>query len=225
MQWLPSGVRSSIAEAEAEAAVRIEGQFRQRAAAVAADRLHWIDCTRGVDSAVAEYARLYDITVLAADQPETEAHLLLHPDRVALMSGRPTLVFPATFAAKEINEHAILAWDGGRSAARALTDAMQVLETKRLVTILTIGDSARRSALPGIDIETVLARHGVPTETVALARDGHSIGRQILDFCAASQAGLLVMGAYEHSKFREDLLGGVTHTVTREADLPILISH
>jgi nucleotide-binding universal stress UspA family protein len=36
---------------------------------------------------------------------------------------------------------------------------------------------------------------------------------------------LLVMGAYEHSKFREDFLGGVTATVLREIEIPVLLSH
>ena len=38
-------------------------------------------------------------------------------------------------------------------------------------------------------------------------------------------AGILVMGAYEHSKFSEDLLGGVTRDILENADLPLLMSH
>jgi nucleotide-binding universal stress UspA family protein len=33
------------------------------------------------------------------------------------------------------------------------------------------------------------------------------------------------MGAYEHSKFSEDLLGGVTQDILERARLPILMSH
>ena len=33
------------------------------------------------------------------------------------------------------------------------------------------------------------------------------------------------MGAYEHSKFSEDLLGGVTRDILENATLPVLMSH
>ncbi|MCP4995312.1 MAG: universal stress protein, partial [Gammaproteobacteria bacterium] len=37
--------------------------------------------------------------------------------------------------------------------------------------------------------------------------------------------GLLVMGAYEHSKFRQSIVGGVTSSVLKKAKIPIIISH
>ena len=51
------------------------------------------------------------------------------------------------------------------------------------------------------------------------------IGATILDACDETGAGLLIMGAYEHSKFSEDLLGGVTRDILEKAQLPVLMSH
>jgi nucleotide-binding universal stress UspA family protein len=34
-----------------------------------------------------------------------------------------------------------------------------------------------------------------------------------------------VLGAYEHSKFREDFLGGVTAEVLEKIKIPVLLSH
>jgi nucleotide-binding universal stress UspA family protein len=46
-----------------------------------------------------------------------------------------------------------------------------------------------------------------------------------LQECKDRGVGLLVMGAYEHSKFREDLFGGVTNEILQECPVPVLLSH
>ena len=38
-------------------------------------------------------------------------------------------------------------------------------------------------------------------------------------------AKLIVMGAYEHSKFSQDIFGGVTHDVVRSSNIPVFMSH
>jgi nucleotide-binding universal stress UspA family protein len=46
---------------------------------------------------------------------------------------------------------------------------------------------------------------------MALARDCH--------------AGLMVSGAYGHSRFRELVLGGVTRELLERAPVPVLLAH
>lgn len=226
LPWMPESIRNSIATAAAEAADQLKERFRDATAAAPADHIHWIDSRGESNATVAEYGRLFDLTILGThEKMGAKEHLELHPDRIALISGRPVLVFPAGHRAEKIVEHAVLAWDGSRAAARAMNDAMQILETKALVTVVTVGKARPEASPPGIDVETALARHGVRTEKAALKESGGSIAHTILDHCAECGAGLLVMGAYEHSKFREDFLGGVTHTVLRETQLPVFLSH
>lgn len=226
LPWMPESIRKSIAAAAAEAASDLEARFREATSAAPDDRVHWIDSRGESNATVAEYGRLFDLTILGAhEEMGAKEHLELHPDRIALVSGRPVLVFPAGHLTEQIVEHAVLAWDGSRAAARALNDAMQILETKSLVTVVTVGKGHAGAEPHGIDVETALARHGVRTDKVTLKESGRSIARTILDHCAKCGAGLLVMGAYEHSKFREDFLGGVTHTVLRETRLPVFLSH
>jgi len=45
-----------------------------------------------------------------------------------------------------------------------------------------------------------------------------------LSRAAAFSADLIVMGAYGHSHLSEWIFGGVTRTVLREAELPVLMS-
>ena len=58
-----------------------------------------------------------------------------------------------------------------------------------------------------------------------LKRHGKSVGYRILEFLDKAKPGCLVMGAYEHSKFRQSIMGGVTSSVLKEAKVPVLISH
>ena len=224
--WIPEDVRESIKTAQAQATRKIEARFKQRTAASSApDKLHWISSPGDSNAKVARYARLFDLTILGrydAIQGEDDE---LHPDIIAMVSGRPVLLVPREFDMSTFNEHAVLAWDGKRAAARALADAMQILKTKSLVTVLTVADEHSESLLPEIDVATSLQRHGVKAEHVNLKRKGKSVSHRILEFLDKEQPRLLVMGAYEHSKFRQSILGGVTSSVLRKAKVPILISH
>jgi nucleotide-binding universal stress UspA family protein len=38
-------------------------------------------------------------------------------------------------------------------------------------------------------------------------------------------AGLLVMGAYGHSRFREAILGGATRDMLEAAEVPVFLAH
>jgi len=53
---------------------------------------------------------------------------------------------------------------------------------------------------------------------------GKEVGRFLLSRATAFRADLIVMGAYGHSRLSEWIFGGVTRTVLREAELPVLIS-
>lgn len=50
-------------------------------------------------------------------------------------------------------------------------------------------------------------------------------GAYTLNYCKDVSAGLLVMGAYVHSAFRERLLGEVINYVLNHTRLPVFISH
>ena len=75
------------------------------------------------------------------------------------------------------------------------------------------------------DVLDLLARHDVAAERLHRTPSRHGITRSLLDACAEVDAGMLVMGAYEHSKFSEDLWGGVTRDILGEARLPVMMSH
>jgi len=168
-----------------------------------------------------ELARHFDMVITGLQAGDEQAD---NPDMLALTSGRPVLVVPPEYRSKGLAEHALVAWDGKRSAARAIGDAMGVLEQKGRVTVLTIGNRE-----PAVQVEsrivTHLERHGIETRHIHMSGHGKSIAAQIEDTADEIDAKLIVMGAYEHSKFSQDLIGGVTHEVLRTARVPVFMAH
>lgn len=173
---------------------------------------------------ISEAARGHDIVILGAPTDrDRAAEFSTRPDVVALRSGRPVLIVPQGYAEPAIRETAVVAWDGKRAAARALGDAMHILGTKDKVTLLGVGNDL--PAQFGQDALRLLARHGIEADLVTRPAPARGAGAAILDACTELGAGLLIMGAYEHSKFSEDLLGGATRDILSDARLPVLMSH
>ena len=67
---------------------------------------------------------------------------------------------------------------------------------------------ARRSA--------ALKRHDVAAEAKCIKSGKTSAGHALLNYAKESKAGLMVMGAYGHSRLREFVFGGATRAVLEE---------
>lgn len=222
--WVPDKAREIIAQANADILTEIQARFERLAPTLAlGDRLHFEKVSGRVDAVLSETARNYDLLVVGHDGAEdVDEHVSMHPDRIALMSGRPVLIVPNGYDAGAKHAHSALAWDGSRAAARALSDSLGLLEDKGRVTILTVGDD--RTPIPVENLMTHLARHNVQANHKAIPAEP-GIARALIAYCQEFDPCLLVMGAYEHSKFREDFLSGVTTRVLRDAPIPVLLSH
>lgn len=226
--WMPKKVQEAILQSAESPNQDIQDRFDSTCAAVPADKLHWIESGGSVQRTVARYARLFDITVLGMHEDNLDrnlSHIEIYPDRVTFDSGRPVIIFPANFEGSVLGKRAVVAWDGGRAAARALADAMQILEAEDEVEIVSVGRSPLKDSLPGINVGTIMDRHDVKVILTELPRSKASIADTLVKHCETVGASLLVMGAYEHSPLREGLIGGVTHDIALHAKIPVLMSH
>lgn len=220
-RWIPAEARALIGDAKRRLIEEVEARFDAlRPGLDLGERLSWRRASGRVDVVLAEAARSFDMIVVGRHLDADDGHLAHHPDRIALLSGRPVVVVPEGHDADASHSHAALAWDGGRAAARALSDSLALLEDDGRVTLLTVG--ARPDGVD--DVLAHLARHGVAADHVAHPA-GLPVAEALLAFCRDRDPCFLAMGAYEHSKFREDLLGGVTARVLRDARTPVLMSH
>ena len=221
-RWIPAQAAALIANANDEVINKIEAKFIELSTELdMGDRLTFRRTSGRVDDRLARTARSFDLLIVGQHLDNDDEHITLHPDRIALISGRPVIVVPADFSLSGTHSHVAVAWDGGRAAARAVSDSLRILEDEGKVSLLTVRGTDNP---PVDDLLQHLSRHGTDAIHHDLPRVT-SIGDALVNFCKRQDATLLVMGAYEHSKFREDFIGGVTATVLRDTKIPVLLSH
>jgi nucleotide-binding universal stress UspA family protein len=170
---------------------------------------------------VAATARSYDLSMLVC-LPESPDHQLLQEEMI-FGSGGPVVVFPTVDAPSHIQTVAI-AWDGSRAAARAIRDALPVLALARQVCLLTCTQDKPITPQSIDGIVRILASHGIEARHVPIGLDA-DIGTALQKGALALDAGLLVMGAYGHSRMREFIMGGATTSVLQSPRLPLFMSH
>lgn len=176
---------------------------------------------------VALHARYVDLTIVGQGDPEDDGSVNL-ADRLVLSTGRPILVVPYAGTYPHVGDRVVVAWNAAREAARAVNDAMPILENADKVTVLAInpeGGVNGHGDVPTADITLHLARHGVNAEAAHVFADDVDVGNMLLSRAADASADMIVMGGYGHSRFREAVLGGASNLVLRHMTMPVLMSH
>jgi nucleotide-binding universal stress UspA family protein len=177
---------------------------------------------------VMDHGRAADLIVAGQADPGWDlSGLMDFPERLAVESGRPVLVVPYIGRYGEIGRNVVIAWKAGRESARAVFDALPILQAADKVHILEVKERADDVGVMGPDttIAASLSRHGIkPTVQTSVAAD-ISIGNDILSRLSDLNADLLVMGAYGHSRMHELVFGGVTRHIFRHMTVPTLFSH
>ena len=229
-RWIPEDVVKNLQETELEAAKSIEKQFN---AAIKSSgfkgKVKWIASPGRADVLMPRYVRYFDMLIVgqfsAVEGGEDGA---LHAEELLLRSGKPIIIVPKSYKTRPFKEEAAVAWDGSRTAARALTDAMQILETKKRLDVIRLvsseADEAKR-VLPEHDLIAHLEAHGINANLVQPQSKGRSAGRTILDHCLEADPDILVMGAYGRGKFGAILFGSTAQYVLKNMTLPVLMSH
>ena len=219
----------SCGKGRARAAAKVREDF-EHAAGFAGCPAEWREIPEGPDADPALHARYADLAILGQldpDRAETEM-IRPRPEQVALASGRPVLVVPYAGHFDDVGHGVVVAWNATREAARAVSDAMPLLSSAEMVTVLTIDPREGphgHGELPGADIALHLARHGVKAQIERTVSAGMPVGEVLLSRARRPRRRLLVMGAYGHSRTREVLLGGATRSVLRSMTVPVLMSH
>lgn len=148
-------------------------------------------------------------------------------EQIILVSGRPVLVVPYIGVKKPIGKHVIVGWDAGRESARALTDALPILQAAEQVELVSVAPAnAKRDEdeVVGAEIALFLARHGVKVQFKQITSN-MDVGNTLLSHAVDFDADLLVMGAYGHSRIREWVMGGTTKTILQSMTIPVLFAH
>jgi len=179
--------------------------------------------------AVLLHARYCDLVVMGRHEEASGEPSVSLVENVVLGSGKAVLVLPDAGAPRGLGRHAMVAWNGLLEAVRAVDAALPLLAAAARVDVIAVDPQAAdeniHGALPGADLCTHLARHGVRAEAQAVASGRHGVGQTLLERARADGVDLLVMGAYGHARWRELVLGGATAHMLRHASIPLLMAH
>jgi nucleotide-binding universal stress UspA family protein len=196
-----------------------------KAAAVSAET-RILDATfGGAATLFGHIARRSDLAVVAQAQRQHGASEELMIEGALIESGRPIIVVPYIQKGGLALGRAVACWDGGRTAARAIADAMPLLERAKAVDIAIVSEERKNDEVTGASMSEHLARHGIAANIKRIAKGDIAVQDAILDYVADSGADLLVMGGYGHSRLREFILGGVTRGILSAMTVPVLMSH
>ncbi|MBN3848804.1 universal stress protein [Paraburkholderia sp. Ac-20342] len=190
----------------------------------------WIAVDDPANLAVPLLGRYADLVIASQDDPHDPESYVgdYFPENLVMSAVRPVLLVPHATRVTSPGDHVMVCWDGSREATRAVHDALPFMRTARLTTIVAVngGRGEPGARIPGTDIATVIARHGIRVEIRDVdASSGGPIGDTLLSEADALGADLLVMGAYGHSRWQELLMGGATRTILKSMTVPVLMSH
>jgi nucleotide-binding universal stress UspA family protein len=214
--------------AQREEAVKAEAAYRQELGKLRVTG-DWMMREADFGESVTALGRLFDLVVVAQANPDlpTPAPRMLPEDLVQAL-GRPVLVIPYAGEFAEFDQHVLVAWNGSRESARALHDAMFLIERADAVTVIEVDPPGNALGLADIgvaDVVAALKRRGVEAMAAPTASGGTPVADVILSRAADLDADLVVMGAYGHSRLRELVLGGVSRGIFQEMTVPVLMSH
>ena len=178
--------------------------------------------------AAPQHARYVDLSILGHGIDGNSVGYS-YSEQLLFVAGRPVLFIPTVGSFSTLGRHVVVAWNSSRPAARAVNDALALIERADRTTVLAVNPAefiGRHNAPPIEWLVEHLRRHGAHADVVQLENiPAGSIGDALQAEARALGADLVVAGAFGHPKVWEKLLGGVTCDLLSRMTLPILMSH
>ncbi|AML51317.1 universal stress protein [Falsihalocynthiibacter arcticus] len=177
---------------------------------------------------VSIHARFSDVVILPKPYGEGRGgqdEALLES---ALFEGHAsTIIVPDKAKSAVKPKRIVVAWNESLEALNAIRAALPLMISADLVNITIIdppAHGANRSD-PGGPLSQMLARHGVKAEISVLAKSLPRVADVLTRHIVDTDADMLVMGAYGHSRFREAILGGATRHMLERTEVPVFMAH
>lgn len=212
-------------EALAAAQARDDELVESLSATLSNEDVPWTIETSEADvvDALVHAARLEDLLIVALPSAARDGEFAAPSVGALALNARcPVLALPAA-GRVDWSRPAMVAWNGSAESAHAVRAALPLLKLASGVEIVTIGDE--QPGFPADAVLRYLSRHEVHGELRIEPSRGRTVEESLLAAAEAMGAGLLVMGAYGHSRLREIVFGGVTRFLTDAATMPLLLVH
>jgi len=211
------GDMQQLLNAFTNAASRTNVRAQSRSAKVPADQ---------IASILAEHARFSDLALVPVRPHDSRTEHII--ETFLFESGRPLLLCPEQHV-DELRpefENVMIAWDHSARAARAVGDALPILQAAASVRVVTVADDKTDAITQsGTSLVHHLREHGVYASFETAKGSGSSTGKVLGSWANSHAIDAIVMGAYHHSRLNEIVWGGVTKTVIGQPPCWVMISH
>lgn len=173
-----------------------------------------------------EHSPLAEIVIVGPTDAGEHGPSVLVGDLV-LKASVPVLVVPAGAKSFDASAPVLVAWNGSAEACHALRAAVPLLAYSRRVTLVSVAEPSDKARFdfPSSEGAKYLSRHGIDCEVVEIPQGEARIADALFSAARLRECGLMVMGAYGHSRLAQMLLGGVTRQMLTEPEMPILLAH
>ena len=189
---------------------------------------------------ISERSRAADLAVVGQPFDEdTDGPSRRLASKLLVAAGCPVLFVPGAGFVESCGTRVLVAWSATRESARALRDALPMLQRAAAVQVLRFGAIEPGADEPLDGVAAYLQAHGVsatcavkPVREISFGERmlaptvvDASIAELLLSHAADMDANLIVMGGYGHTRTYELVLGGVTRTMLGSMTVPVLMSH
>jgi nucleotide-binding universal stress UspA family protein len=171
--------------------------------------------------------RYADLSIFSQHDPgrsRVPANLIEH---VLLESGRPLLAVPIVGRPPDVGRRVVVAWTASRESARALNDAIPLLQGADSVIVIALrrpGDGP--SSMPPVDIVAHLVAHGIQARYERIVLDPQGVGASatLLNASFENQADLIVAGIPGQG-FPLPHAGSMARELLESMTTPLLLVH
>ena len=189
----------------------------------------WVNCAGQAEMKLLEQSALHDIILIGphdAGEDGTRSPSGM-AGALALRAPVPVLVVPGHTKSFDVTAPALVAWNGSAEACVALRQAVPLLAKSDAVYLATVEETLdkKRYDFPPVEGAKYLSRHNIEVELVEIPKAEAKIADTIFAAAQMRECGMVVMGAYGHSRLSEMLLGGVTRRSLTDPQVPIFLAH
>ena len=182
----------------------------------------WREAEGSYVEIAAQRAAAFDLMV-AASATVMESFMAI-AEQSLLQTRRPVVLAPARLQS-DLTDSVMIAWDESPECWHAVSAAIPFMQLAKSVRVISVDRDANRQASQA-EVLAYLRCHSIGATAQVVAPELRSVGDTLLAVGAEHEAGLLIMGAYSHSRLREMLLGGATRHILKNASArPVLLAH
>ncbi|WP_031335441.1 universal stress protein, partial [Rhodopseudomonas sp. B29] len=182
----------------------LEAEFRQAMRGHSRE-LEWRGAVELPAKYVVQQSRVADIVVVgeAPRGPLTDPFAVTDPADLVMQIGRPMLVVPPNVCRIDLSS-VLVAWKDTPEARRAIVDALPLLRQASRVTVVEIvedEEGSRAASLAAVhDVVDWLSRHHIHA-VGEVPEPAGDVAAQLDKLAQDVGAGIIIAGAYGHSRF------------------------